>query len=201
MANIKINFGDIPDNLPPEGEAEAVITKVELKTGKDSGKPYLNWEFELLDPEFLGRKVWMITSLADTAIFRLKQTVEALGIVDSLDLDIDEETNLVTSPDFVDTEVTILIKHNTWQDEKRAQASKILDYHTTHHLGEEAGDDEFEDFDDEDVEEMSIEEVYDEVEVGDTPLGVVGSVEEEVIEDEPAPKKTTRRRKKTAAKS
>ena len=152
MPTFSFNFDDIPDSVPGEGEIEAVIDNIELKYGKDSGKPYLNWTFTIVEGDHEKSKLWMITSLADTALFRLKQIAEQLGFEGLFELEIDENTNMVTYPPLDGTAVTLDIHHEEYQGRKTAKVSNIVDYHTTHHLPD--GDaDEFEDLEEDEVDE------------------------------------------------
>jgi hypothetical protein len=148
----KIDFGAIPDNALPAGEYTAVINKVTFKEGEKA--PYLNWEFDILDEEFADRKVWMITSFADNALFRLKAVAASLGFEGMFELEIEEGTDLVLSPDFAGTEVSIKTSLREYQGQNRANIDSILDYFTEHHLGvvpdeEDEDEDDFEDLEDE----------------------------------------------------
>lgn len=152
MPQFKINFDEIPDNVVPEGDVDATITAIELRTSK-ANKPYLNWEFTVSDGDYQNSKIWMITSLAENALFRLKQIAEQLGFEGQFDLEIDEETNKVVYPDLEGTAVTLEIYHEEYEGRKTARIAKIKDYHTTHHLAGEGSfdgsqsEEEFEDLD------------------------------------------------------
>lgn len=135
--SFKFNFDDIPDNVVPEGEVEATITKVELKYGKASNKPYLNWEFTITEGDYEKSKLWMVTVFAEAALFRLKQVAESLGFEGIFEIEIDEDTSLVTYPELEDTAVTLKVHHEEYLGRKQARVTSILDYHTTHHLGDE----------------------------------------------------------------
>jgi hypothetical protein len=49
----KADFPDLPDNL-----YLARLAKIAKKVGKNSGKSYLSWGFELVQPPFVKRWVW-----------------------------------------------------------------------------------------------------------------------------------------------
>ncbi len=134
MPNFKFDFSEIPDSVVPEGEVEAVITKIELRTSKSSGQPYLNWEFTIAEGDYENSKLWMITSLTDKSLFRLKQVAESLGFTETFELEIDEDTNLVTYPMLDGTAVTLKVHHEEYQGRKQARVNEIVDYHTMHHL-------------------------------------------------------------------
>lgn len=49
----KTDFPELPDNL-----YVAKLAKITNKVGKTSGKPYISWGFELVQPPFVKRWVW-----------------------------------------------------------------------------------------------------------------------------------------------
>ena len=139
MPTFKFNFDEIPDSVPPEGEVEAVIDKVVMKLGKDSGQPYLNWQFTIVEGDYTNQKVWMITSLSEKALFRLRDVFKGLGFTDMVELVIDEDENeqgeqLLIEPELEGVPVTLKISHREYQGRKQASVDEILDYHTTAHL-------------------------------------------------------------------
>jgi len=52
----KTDFPDLPDNL-----YVAKLAKITNNVGKESGKPYTSWGFELVQPPFVKRWVWANT--------------------------------------------------------------------------------------------------------------------------------------------
>ena len=89
---IKINFADIQGGFEPlpEGEYEVVVETVEVRESGSSDNDYLSWELKVLDDEFEGRRLWMITSLGPKALWKLKDTLIALGVIEG-----DDEIELV----------------------------------------------------------------------------------------------------------
>jgi hypothetical protein len=92
---IKLDFSNVKDGFTKvnkPGTYTVKITKVEAKKGKNSGKPYLNWELQILEGEFKDSKLWYKTSLQPQALFNLRDFLTAAGIdvpkkVVSIDLD------------------------------------------------------------------------------------------------------------------
>ena len=76
-----IDFSNV-DSLTaiPSGRYSAVVVDVEEKISDSSGHPYYSWTFEVTSGEFKGRKLWNNTSLQEQALWKLKETLEALGI-------------------------------------------------------------------------------------------------------------------------
>lgn len=84
------------------GTYDAVISNITEKTGASSGKPYLSLELTVADSDedFGGRKVFDNVSLAENALWKLKQLTDATGI------EIDDEFD---TEDFLGEEVTIVV--------------------------------------------------------------------------------------------
>lgn len=129
---IKINFGAIPSNTVPEGLYDAEVTKVELKDSNSSDSQYFNWEFTITadeegDATYEGKKVWMMTSLSDAALWKLKDVLTAFGEDTDGEIDIDvDDDNLLVYPDVVGSSVQIVIEHRKYQGKERAQVRDIM---------------------------------------------------------------------------
>ena len=67
MVLLNIDAIEPADNLEftplPEGWYAASISESAIRTGKDSGKDYLNLEFTVTAGDYTSRKVWMVYSL------------------------------------------------------------------------------------------------------------------------------------------
>lgn len=72
--------------LPPGIYAARLMAVDATKSGPEG--PYWSWEYQVTADPFKGRKLWVNTSLADNALFKMKETFEALGF--TLDSDTDE---------------------------------------------------------------------------------------------------------------
>ena len=63
------------------GRYRATVFEISREVGKNSGKPYLKWCFQICEGEpFAGRRLWDNTSLSDNAKWRLVQVLKACGI-------------------------------------------------------------------------------------------------------------------------
>ncbi len=63
------------------GRYRATVFEISREVGKNSGKPYLKWCFQICECEpFAGRRLWDNTSLSDNAKWRLVQVLKACGI-------------------------------------------------------------------------------------------------------------------------
>lgn len=76
------NLGDVKSAFEaiPAGNYPVRCTKAERKIGNTSGQPYINFEFEVQDPDYKGRKLWAIGSLQEQSLFALKNILEGLGV-------------------------------------------------------------------------------------------------------------------------
>ncbi len=77
---IKLDFSGVTEEgLEPiaPGVYEANVYNVTNKIGKDSGKPYLEFEFSL--PTEQNRRVWSNYSLTPQALWKLKSVLLKLG--------------------------------------------------------------------------------------------------------------------------
>jgi hypothetical protein len=122
---LRVDFTDVRDGgfePLPEGEYEATVFEVEQKVGQSSGKPYLNWQFKLQDPNYDNRRAFFMTSLSPNALWKLKDTLKALG-VDEEDL----AGNFELDPqELVGTECTIKIGHEEYNGEVRDRVLDVL---------------------------------------------------------------------------
>lgn len=84
----------------PAGVYTSKLLEVEVKEGLQSGKPYWNWTFEVdgeEHPDHADRRLWVITSLSENALFKLKEVFHAFGYTTDSDTDelIGEKVKLV----------------------------------------------------------------------------------------------------------
>lgn len=100
MPYYKVNFSDVESFEPvPEDEYGIEIDKVEVRQNKAGDGLYLNWELTIVDGDYENRKLWLITSLKDTALFRLKAIFEGLGVIDQdedIELEYDDDIEPTT---------------------------------------------------------------------------------------------------------
>lgn len=100
MGSVNINFAEVEGSFDamPAALYPVVIEKVEVRESKSSENHYFNWELTVSEGEHEGRKLWMITSLSPRALFRLKDTFEALGVLDDeMDLEWDDDVQITPS--------------------------------------------------------------------------------------------------------
>lgn len=97
MASLNLDFSSVPSREPlPEGVYDAAISKVEQVVSKSSGNPMLKVEFNILDDEFSGRKVWANYVLTEAALWKVQELFQSLGLDTStvVEMDTDELVGL-----------------------------------------------------------------------------------------------------------
>ena len=134
---IKINFADVESSFQPlpEGPYDVVIEGVEVRESKSSDNDYLSWELKVLDPEFEGRRLWAITSLGPKALWKLKDTLLALDIIDADDeielewedgIDITpQEGPRVTSPEVEGLACVAIVKNRMYEGKERNSVDEL----------------------------------------------------------------------------
>lgn len=133
MPEIALDFSDVPDGIDygapiRPGTYNGMVDKVELRTGKDSGKEYLNFECHITDDgEFSGRKVWSIVSFAEKALPNTKRVLQSFGLTsNTFRMQVDDDSNLLTEPDLTDAPVVLSIKNEQYEGEIRNRVTKML---------------------------------------------------------------------------
>lgn len=139
MAGVKINFAEVESSFEPlpEGRYECVVEKVEVRDSKSSDNDYLNWELKVMDDEYEGRKLWMITSLSEKALFRLKDVYLALGVIeedDEVELEWEDDVDiqqsegpLVTNPDVDGLACIAVVTNEIYEGRERNRVNDLLD--------------------------------------------------------------------------
>jgi hypothetical protein len=85
MVLLNINAIELPEaggtefTPVPEGWYSSKITASDVRTGKDSGKDYLNLEFTITAGDFASRKLWMVYALWHDNPDVVKWAKEKLG--------------------------------------------------------------------------------------------------------------------------
>jgi len=81
MPFIDINLDEVQESnlVPDTGWYNCKIVDAEVKDNKKKDGQYINWSLEVDEPgsEFVGARVWAITSLKPQALFALKNFIKA----------------------------------------------------------------------------------------------------------------------------
>lgn len=128
MAQYTLDFSSVEEFDPlPAGEFPVVIDHVELKTGKDSGKLYLNWDLIVSDGDFSGRHLFMASGLGDKALWRLKQIFENLGVLEEeMVLEVDDDSGYVMTPELTGLPGVAVVKNEMYQNRIQNRVDDIL---------------------------------------------------------------------------
>jgi hypothetical protein len=137
MPTTTVNFADVDSFEPlPEGTYDIEIDKVEVRRNKADDGDYLNWELVVIDGEYENRRLWMITSLKPTALFRLKQVLEDLGMLEDddeeMDIEYDDDVDPSTSggprvlyPELEGIEGVAQVKNEMWEGRERNRVENL----------------------------------------------------------------------------
>lgn len=103
MAQVTIDFSDVADfQALPKGDYPVMVESVELRQSQTSDNPYLNFSLRVTEGEYSNRVLFMINSLSAKSLWRLKETLRALGFEgDKVEITTDPDTNLVIEPELV----------------------------------------------------------------------------------------------------
>lgn len=121
MPAITINFADAEgaQDLVDVGTYDMAVKKVEMRFGKDSKQPYLNFTLAILDDgPFQNRYVWGMGSLSPKALWRTKKLFDALGVdtKEIAQLEYDEVTGVLLQPILVDKMLRVDVEHEEGND-------------------------------------------------------------------------------------
>jgi hypothetical protein len=138
MPTTTVNFADVDSFEPlPEGTYDIEIDKVEVRRNKADDGDYLNWELVVIDGEYENRRLWMITSLKPNALFRLKQVLEELGMLEDedeeMDIEYDDDVDPSTSggprvlyPELEGIEAVAQVKNEMWEGRERNRVENLF---------------------------------------------------------------------------
>lgn len=79
-APIRLDFSDVPDISTPVPAGEYMCNVDKAKVEKGPKAPYIVWELVIdSPPDCAGRKLWLNTSLSPKALWKVRDTLVALG--------------------------------------------------------------------------------------------------------------------------
>jgi len=126
------NTADVESGgLIPEGNYPFIINSVLAKQAEDKEYPYLEWELEISEGEFAGRKRLFRTSLSPKSLWVLVPALQAVGAIDpdgdqTVDLEIDDETGTLLEPNLVGLSGIMVIRHEMYRGRPVARVDEIL---------------------------------------------------------------------------
>lgn len=116
---IKVDFTGVSTEgggrLLPEDQYQLELMEIEEKEGQDSGQPFLEFTFEVVDEgEYKGTKAWDNLSLVPKALWKLRQFMEAGGHATEdgpMDIDPDVLVGTVVTADIIHEDYKGKTKH------------------------------------------------------------------------------------------
>lgn len=124
--NISLDFTNVSSGFEvlPEGNYEATVAKVEVRTSKAGDSQYLNFEWDVVDEETgKARKIWDIASLKPQALWKLKQIMEAFGMNTAGQIDLDPEA-------FVGQQAILTIEIDTYEGKEKNVVKEVRGFNT-----------------------------------------------------------------------
>jgi hypothetical protein len=118
MARKSVDFSDVQGFEPLEkGEYAVMFEKLEMREAQEADKyDYINVELTVTEPGFEGRKLWMNWSFSPKALWRMKQSLENLGLpADQIDVEYDDDTMQVTTPELVGMPAIATVTQRVYQ--------------------------------------------------------------------------------------
>lgn len=77
---LKIDFSQSQDYEPlPAGVYDVVVVETEVKMKDGGDYPYISWQLSVQTEGFVNRRLWLNTSCAPQAAWKLRETLIALG--------------------------------------------------------------------------------------------------------------------------
>lgn len=113
--SFNLDFSKIGDTIDLD-QVPAVIEKIQVRIGATTGNPYMNWEFSVLHPEYMGRKVWMTTGMTPEGLWSTKLAFATLGfdVSGAIDLQVNDTTDDVEFPNFKGCVVVLNLDEDEW---------------------------------------------------------------------------------------
>lgn len=129
MAKVTVDFSEVEEFAAiPKGEYPMIFEELEfVEPASEDKYPYVNVKASITEGEHDGRNVWGIWSFSPKALWRMKQAFENLGLpVDEVEFEVDEDTNLVTSPDLVGMPFVGVVEVEKYDGKDRSRLEGIL---------------------------------------------------------------------------
>lgn len=142
--NVKVDLSGVESSRKaiPEGSYTVSVNDAKIETSSKSSADYIAFEFEVIEGDHKGAKLFHNCSLQPQALFNLKNVLEALGFTipkKAFDLELSELLGL---------ECEVEVGHETYDGKKKARIVEFINL-------EDGDEDDDEDEDDEDeVEEI-----------------------------------------------
>jgi hypothetical protein len=138
MGKFRVNFADVESSFQPlpEGTYECMVSSLEVRESRSSDNDYVNWELKVLDDEHEGRRLWMITSLGPRALWKLKDTLLALDVIeedDDIELEWEDGVDItpqegpnVTFPEVVGMPCVAVVRNQMYEGRERNRVEELM---------------------------------------------------------------------------
>lgn len=128
MPQYNLDFSQVEEFEPlPAGEYPVTVDHVEVKIGKESGQPYLNWDLIVSDGDFTGRHLFMASGLGDKSLWRLKAIFDGLGVLEEqMSLEVDDDSGYVISPELAGLPAVAVVRQEVYQNRTQNRVDDLL---------------------------------------------------------------------------
>ncbi len=163
---VSVDFTDVESRvLLPEDEYEVKVDSITLQTSKESGEDYLEWLFRTQNVDedrYDKQPLYYNTSLQPQALWNLRSLLE------TLDVDVPDGPMDLEFEDIIGLEMIAIVEHETYDKKPRARVADFLpiDAGTGERVkvDDGEGDGDLEKLTEDDVNDMSEDELEDVVE-------------------------------------
>lgn len=114
--------GDFP--LMPRGKYNCMVDSVEYKLSNANDNPMWAMRLSVQEGEFAKRVLFTNVVFTENSLFRVKQTLEALGVSHLLKSKFDASSDEVID-ELVGLECTVVLDHRMWEGKKRENVKKL----------------------------------------------------------------------------
>lgn len=131
MPRTTVNFAEVEGmDAVPKGDYECVISDATWREATEEGKSdYINLEATVTEAgEYKDRKFWSVLSFSPKALWRMKETLENLGIIepdDEIEFDYDEDTMKVTEPELIGIPCLVTVSTRLYEGREQNQVDNI----------------------------------------------------------------------------
>lgn len=118
--SFEVDLSDVQDNFTiPDGNYRMKCTDVEQGVSK-AGNPQFIWTFQVVEGEYTGREFKSFTAITPAAMWKVAETVQALGVGQS------GSVVKFKRSDVVNKECGALIEKSEYNGQSRSQISKVM---------------------------------------------------------------------------
>ena len=118
--SFEVDLTNVQSNLAiPDGKYEVVCTEIEQNVSK-SGNPMFVWTFQIANGDFAGRELKVFTAITPAAMWKVAETVQALGVGQT------GEVVKFKRTDVLNKHCGAIIENEEYNGQTRSQINKVI---------------------------------------------------------------------------